>query len=825
MEKETEGSNSVEKEKKKPINNGDKGLDCLENMRKRRRRKDVENTDEENEESKNEDYFEVFNEDEHVDDVEISSLQPKPDNDSEKEQKIIEENLNVENEANNIQGDVQNVSDQNATNNNQSQATTTPVNISSQDSVFEEYSPDRRFARLSVVLGHGSQKLVYKAIDTFEAQEVAWNTIELDQCPQHFLDEINLLKSISHPNIIKLKDFWFSSKSFIFITELMTSGTLREYIKTVTPNIRIIKHWSKQILSAIEHLHSKSMIHRDIKCENIFVNGSTGEVKIGDLGIAKKCQQKRYTIVGTPEFMAREVFEGEGYGEGVDIYAFGMALLEMSTREYPYAECVTPHEIFKRVMTGVLPQGLCKVTDACLRHLIVNCIANESERYSLLDCLNHHFIANEDEVAIDSEINIPDQNPEQEQNTSRTNAENSNQPLTGCKQCLNFFETFSFANVMPPSKTSLTLISYKDNILNLQLYYKEKDRFIKFDFDIERDTLESITDEMVAEKVFKKDKIVWIKEILNEGIEVVKNMLKGKDDLNINMKKWINNELVVDSMLNCNENNINTASPLVDTINKQNDAENKIIEESVIQKSVSTNCNIENDKEENKGLENTETKNVLENSSVLSISTDKSCPNNTVIENSTTKTMPENNMPLTPIFNDFDFPVKTFPDEMPIEEFVKETAITVKRDNETAISWIKTLKTQELQKVGDLKILVDEDWDNLGLTVFSSRAMKNMLYGKDKHPLKEKDLSFNNYLTAEDDMTIDDFINTLSVLIERNCSEWIVKLLRQDVRNVGELKCLTVSDWERLELCVFGYRIIKNAVMRKGKITKKGKVI
>jgi WNK lysine deficient protein kinase len=76
-----------------------------------------------------------------------------------------------------------------------------------------------------------------------------------------------------------------------------------------------------------------AIIHRDIKCENIFINSNSGEIRIGDLGLSTP-MEKTYTasVLGTPEFMAPEFYdENVHYGTSVDIYAFGMCLLEMIT--------------------------------------------------------------------------------------------------------------------------------------------------------------------------------------------------------------------------------------------------------------------------------------------------------------------------------------------------------------------------------------------------------------------------------------------------------------------------------------------------------------
>ena len=98
------------------------------------------------------------------------------------------------------------------------------------------------------------------------------------------------------------------------------------------------------------HTRTPPVIHRDLKCDNIFITGPTGSVKIGDLGLATlKNKSFAKSVIGTPEFMAPEMYD-EHYDERVDVYAFGMCMLEMATSEYPYAECMGPAQIYKKVL-------------------------------------------------------------------------------------------------------------------------------------------------------------------------------------------------------------------------------------------------------------------------------------------------------------------------------------------------------------------------------------------------------------------------------------------------------------------------------------------
>ncbi|KAF6164690.1 hypothetical protein GIB67_033906 [Kingdonia uniflora] len=281
------------------------------------------------------------------------------------------------------------------------------MNWQSDYSEFVEVDPTRRYGRYNEILGKGASKTVYRAFDEFEGIEVAWNQVKLFDFLQSPEDlerlycEIHLLKTLKHKNIMTFYSSWVdtANRNINFITEMFTSGTLRQYRqKHKRVNIRAVKHWCRQILRGLLYLHSHDppVIHRDLKCDNIFVNGNQGEVKIGDLGLAAILRKSHAAhCVGTPEFMAPEVYKEE-YNELVDIYSFGMCILEMVTFEYPYSECTHPAQIYKKVVSGKRPEALYKVKDPQVRQFIEKCLVTVSRRLSARELLMDPFLQFDD---------------------------------------------------------------------------------------------------------------------------------------------------------------------------------------------------------------------------------------------------------------------------------------------------------------------------------------------------------------------------------------------------------------------------------------------
>lgn len=269
--------------------------------------------------------------------------------------------------------------------------------------MYVETDPTGRFTRSNEILGQGASKTVYKGFDTMEGIEVAWNQASMSGGVEAALEllhtEVAVLKKLKHRNIMNFHVSWVDQEqgTLNFITEYFHTGCLKRHRmshKFISP--QLLKRWAWQILQGLVYLHGHNppIIHRDLKCDNIFIHGVTGEVKIGDLGLARLMEENMdmcHTCLGTPEFMAPEMYN-EQYNEKVDIYSFGMCLLEMVTMSYPYSECKSACQIYRNVTQGIQPRALERVTDLETRQFIELCINHDhGRRPSARQLVKHKF--------------------------------------------------------------------------------------------------------------------------------------------------------------------------------------------------------------------------------------------------------------------------------------------------------------------------------------------------------------------------------------------------------------------------------------------------
>ncbi|XP_078144228.1 uncharacterized protein wnk3 isoform X2 [Centroberyx gerrardi] len=352
-------------------------------------------------------------------------------------------------------------------------------------------SPGGRFLKFDIELGRGAFKTVYKGLDTETWVEVAWCELQDRKLTkaeqQRFKEEAEMLKGLQHPNIVRFYDSWESvlrgKKCIVLVTELMTSGTLKTYLKRFkVMKPKVLRSWCRQILKGLHFLHTRTppIVHRDLKCDNIFITGPTGSVKIGDLGLATLMRTSfAKSVIGTPEFMAPEMYE-EHYDESVDVYAFGMCMLEMATSEYPYSECQNAAQIYRKVTSGIKPASFDKVNDPEIKEIIEGCIRqNKSQRLSIRDLLTHAFFGEDTGVRVEL-------------------AEED----TGCQDCL-------------------ALRIWVEEPKKLKGKHKDNEA-IEFSYDLENDSAEEVALEMVKSGFFHESDAKVVGKSIRDRVTLIK---------------------------------------------------------------------------------------------------------------------------------------------------------------------------------------------------------------------------------------------------------------------------------------------------------------
>ena len=222
-----------------------------------------------------------------------------------------------------------------------------------------------------------------------------------------------MLKSINeHKNILKYINSWYDSDQniYIIIEELCRGGNINSNYKYIQkPKIKLIKKWLKDILTALDYLHSHNIIHHDLKCDNIYLDRISGNLKIGCIGYIESLPSGSETFdkyIGTPEFMAPEVNEGK-YSFKADIYSLGLSLLELLTVQKPYKECEGALNIYVNKKKGIMPECLKLITDKGIKDFIVACLNKENKRPTAKELLeNNNWLNNKNNYENNSIIEI-----------------------------------------------------------------------------------------------------------------------------------------------------------------------------------------------------------------------------------------------------------------------------------------------------------------------------------------------------------------------------------------------------------------------------------
>jgi len=207
-------------------------------------------------------------------------------------------------------------------------------------------------------LGEGTYGVVYKAHDRLKNEVVAVKKIRLENehngIPSTALREIAILKDLSHPNVVKLKDVVFlPMKKRLSLVFEYVEYDLKRYLKSLNQPLSHgeIKNMIAQLLEGIVHCHNRRIIHRDLKPQNLLINGATGTLKIADFGLARAFSVPIRTLtheIETLWYRAPEVILGQKiYSLGVDIWAIGCIFCELFERKPLFMGDSEIDQIFK----------------------------------------------------------------------------------------------------------------------------------------------------------------------------------------------------------------------------------------------------------------------------------------------------------------------------------------------------------------------------------------------------------------------------------------------------------------------------------------------
>ncbi|MCQ2353960.1 MAG: PASTA domain-containing protein [Clostridia bacterium] len=199
--------------------------------------------------------------------------------------------------------------------------------------------------QIEKLIGTGGMAVVFRAFDPVENRQVAIKMLRDEiandkEALKRFVNESKAVALLSHPNIIKIYDIAIEGEVKYLVMEYVEGISLRTYMDTRNVlDFDEVVSYSEQILAALEHAHSKGVVHRDIKPQNIMLL-QDGIVKVTDFGIAKLPDSETATIsdkaIGTVYYISPEQAAGKRSDARADLYSLGVMMYEMSTGKLPF---------------------------------------------------------------------------------------------------------------------------------------------------------------------------------------------------------------------------------------------------------------------------------------------------------------------------------------------------------------------------------------------------------------------------------------------------------------------------------------------------------
>ena len=274
---------------------------------------------------------------------------------------------------------------------------------------------DDRYEILDI-LGVGGMAVVYKAMDHRLNRLVAVKILKDDytndaDLRRRFHNESQAVAMLSHPNIVSVYDVSKNEAVDFIVMELIDGITLKQYMEKKGPlSWRECLHFAMQIAKALEHAHSRNIIHRDIKPHNVMIL-KDGSVKVADFGIARVASAQNTLTkeaLGSVHYISPEQAKGARVDNRTDIYSLGVVMYEMLTGRPPY-DGETPVSVAIQHINGTplapsllnseIPTGLEQITmhamcsDLNIRYASVTDMLQDMEEFRKNPTIRFTFLA------------------------------------------------------------------------------------------------------------------------------------------------------------------------------------------------------------------------------------------------------------------------------------------------------------------------------------------------------------------------------------------------------------------------------------------------
>lgn len=262
-------------------------------------------------------------------------------------------------------------------------------------------------------IGQGAFSVVVKALHLpsqtlFALKRLsAWNISNTPFLQQCVWWEINVHRLLRHPNVCRLHTYYQTAEELVLVLEYCERGTLKRKLKSTRElafdEYRAIRY-TRQILRGLEYLHGKGVLHRDLKLENILLDGE-GRIKIADFGMSWQRAAAEFqgsdrpsfpnspNTFGTLDYLSPEVITHQEYTEKSDVWAVGVIVVELLSGVPPFYHA--EHKATMRNIVHAQPTLPHNISSLCLDFLSNALSKNPKSRWTAAQLLNHPWITSQ----------------------------------------------------------------------------------------------------------------------------------------------------------------------------------------------------------------------------------------------------------------------------------------------------------------------------------------------------------------------------------------------------------------------------------------------